>query len=362
MIITKTVKVKINNNRKYFVDKGYNLDNLSMKNEIEIKIEDLKLKSSCIVEIKCDYCMKVYETKYLYITEGRKTIQKDSCNECKNLKAKDVMLEKYNVTNPMQLEDSLDKIKKNSLQSSIIRDKIKKTCLKKYGHTSYPSSELGIKHIKSNMLKKYGVEHQMYLDSTKDKIKKTCLTRYGETNPMKTDEVKSKIKKTCLKRYGETSAMKNKTIATKCRNTLYENGSVATSKNQKHLCNLFNGILNYPLDWYNLDIFLKEHNIVCEYTGGGHDLSVKFGTVNQCEFNKKEIIRSKHIQKNGYKLITIICKNDKLLNDNEMIILKNYAIEYLIKNKNRHWVEIDLDNREFKTSQVKIELKKILKQ
>ena len=39
MIITKTVKVKINNNRKYFVNKGYNLDSLSMKDEIEIKID-----------------------------------------------------------------------------------------------------------------------------------------------------------------------------------------------------------------------------------------------------------------------------------------------------------------------------------
>lgn len=63
-----------------------------------------------------------------------------------------------------------------------------------------------IKISKETSKRKYGVEyHASKGTNTRDKINKTCIKRYGTINPGSTKEAQEKIKQTCLKRYGVTN-------------------------------------------------------------------------------------------------------------------------------------------------------------
>ncbi|MBO6271734.1 hypothetical protein J6O48_03020 [bacterium] len=52
--------------------------------------------------------------------------------------------------------------------------------------------------IKDTCLNRYGVTHPMHIENVKNKIKETCLKRYNVTSFTKTEEFKTKLKQTCL--------------------------------------------------------------------------------------------------------------------------------------------------------------------
>lgn len=82
------------------------------------------------------------------------------------------------------------------------KDKIKKTCLKKYGVENI-SQLCAIKEKKKHTyLKKYGVENVNQACLIKERKKLTCLNKYGVTTPLKCSLIKKKIKLTCLRKYG----------------------------------------------------------------------------------------------------------------------------------------------------------------
>lgn len=107
----------------------------------------------------------------------------------------------------------------NPMKRKDVRDKIKKTCLEKYG-TEMPMNKKELveerkakfkdeefkkqwveKHRQTS-LERYGVEHPMHLDETKERQKKTVQEKYGVDHPMRSEEVKKKTKKTNMERYG----------------------------------------------------------------------------------------------------------------------------------------------------------------
>ena len=57
--------------------------------------------------------------------------------------------------------------------------------------------------------------------------------------------------------------------------------------NIEELCNILHGILNYPIGKYFADILLQD-NIVVEYDGSGHDMSVRMGIITYENFIYKE--------------------------------------------------------------------------
>lgn len=131
--------------------------------------------------------------------------------------------------------------------------------------------------------------------------------------------------------------------------SLYENGNVACSNQQKYLNNLFGGKLNYPIGKYNVDICFPEEKIYIEYDGGGHDLRVKLNLLTYDEFNKKEISRNYYLMRRGWKQIRIISSNDKLPSDGKLLYLLNYARDYL--NLGHHYIIFDIDKNNIITSQ-----------
>lgn len=113
---------------------------------------------------------------------------------------------------------------KNPMKSKEAREKVRKTCLEKYG-TEMPMNKKELveerkakfkdeefknrwveKHRQTS-LERYGVEHPMHLEETKERQKKTVQEKYGVDHPMRSEEVKKKARKTNMERYGVENAV-----------------------------------------------------------------------------------------------------------------------------------------------------------
>lgn len=341
-------------NKKTYESKGYIFT--KMNDPFNVKMEDLEKGCKSKIKIECDYCKSIFERPYyvhLKITQ-QSIINKDCYPECKGKKAGEVN-RILNIKDNNRNEIIQNKIKstmmdkygvENAMQSQEIKNKIKQTNLEKYGTESPLQSEIIREKIKNTCIIKYGVDNPAKSQEIKTKMKKTNLKKYGVEYILQSKEIKDKMCCTVLKKYGVINISQCKEIQSKIRHTLYENGKVPSSRQQiyiyKLLSNNLNCKLNYPLDYYSLDIALPDEKINIEYDGGGHKLCVKRGDITENEFNQIEIKRNKIIKSKGWKIIRIVSSNDLLPQDNDIINLINKAIKYLL-NTNHTWVEINID-------------------
>lgn len=100
------------------------------------------------------------------------------------------------------------------------KNKIKTTCIKKYGTEYVFQSEQVKNKIKETMQEHYGVNSFLSSDEIKNKTKETSIKKYGTEYPSQSKEVKDKIKKASEIRYGvsysfQSDEVKNKSKATK---------------------------------------------------------------------------------------------------------------------------------------------------
>lgn len=293
-LLTEMVKIKMNSRtRKIYSELGYDTND----DYIDIQVSKLPLKSNVKVKIMCDYCGKIYEQSYGDYLKSIKHINKTSCCECKYKKIKEVSIFKYGVDNISKLE--------------YVKSKKVDTCRKNLG-CDYPMQNKSVmKHSKQTMIEKYGVEHNLHREEIKEVIK------YANANEK------------------------------------YKNRSAPCSKAQRYLCDLYGGTLNYPVDWYNLDILLYD-KIYIEYNGSGHDMNVRMGQITKENFDKKELIRYNYIKSKGYKEIIFDNYSDKLPNDDILIDIKNKCIKYLQINSNSNWIRVNLDNGKITTKDAEI--------
>ena len=70
------------------------------------------------------------------------------------------------------------------------------------------ASELTKQKVRDTCLRKYGVEHISQVEKFKDKAKETCLKHYGVKNALQSKEIREKGKKTLLEKYGVDSYSK----------------------------------------------------------------------------------------------------------------------------------------------------------
>ena len=182
MLLSKTAKVIWNSRyKKYYVDLGYKFT--KMGDEFEVKVEDLTKGSNSIIYVQCDYCGRIYSTKWdVYRKSKQKIIKLDCCNNpaCTGKKAKQAIKEKYNVDSIRELD--------------FVNEKIKKTNIDKYGcENPFGNKEVQEK-IKQHYIEKYGVDHNMKLKECVEKAKETCIERYGVDNYSKTDEYRERFR------------------------------------------------------------------------------------------------------------------------------------------------------------------------
>lgn len=116
------------------------------------------------------------------------------------------------------------------------------------------------------------------------------------------------------------------------------------SKQQKYLNNLLNGEINKYILGYYADIFLEKHNIIIEYDGSGHWFPVKHYLMTKEEFDLLEIDRENKLINNGYKIIRIISRKDRLPKDETILIFVDKMID-ILQNKNVNLIRLDIDNQ-----------------
>jgi hypothetical protein len=125
---------------------------------------------------------------------------------------------------------------KNPMKSKEVQEKIKKTCLEKYG-TEMPVNKKELveerkakfkdeefkkqwveKHRQTS-LERYGVEHPMHLKETKERQRQTIQEKYGVDHAMQSEEVKKKTRKTNMERYGVENAAQSPEVRVKMAQT-----------------------------------------------------------------------------------------------------------------------------------------------
>ena len=80
MLLSKTTQVKWNSKiKKHYVDLGYTFT--KMGDSFEANVNDLTHGSSCLVNIECDYCHRVYSISWMeYLKSKEKLIKNDCCS------------------------------------------------------------------------------------------------------------------------------------------------------------------------------------------------------------------------------------------------------------------------------------------
>jgi len=357
LILPQIVKTEWNNrNKKWFINKGYNFSKI--KDKIEVSVLDLMEGSHVKVKILCDYCLEkgirtiINKPYYEYINLNKKSIiYKDCCKSCTYQKYKESNLIVYGVDNVAKLKSVIDK-KEN-------------TNFNKYGFKN-PMQIIEFKNkYKNNYLNKYGVENPAQNITVKEKKKNTCLEKFNCNHPFECEEVLNKIKITNMNRYGCEIPFNNNSIQEKAKISLYKNKTGVSSKQQRYMCKLLNGELNYPFSNLLLDIYLPQNKINIEYDGSGHKISTRNKTISINDFYIKEMRRDMYLRSRGLKIIRIISKKDYLPIDKRILKMIMYAKEYL--NTGHSWITFDIDNQLVRCSQFENyydfgELRKIPKQ
>lgn len=196
MLKSKYSCVKWNaRNKKYYENLGYNFT--KMGDEFEVDVHHLSKGFMAVVEIQCDYCNKIYKTKFDTYSrlKNKDVVYSDCCGniECTTKKSKEVMIKKYGVSNCRNIDG--------------VNEKIQNTNIKKYGHENpFRNKEIQNKIKYTNMLK-YGVEHNSHSEIVNKKRSESMKSFYinnpnkkliGEKNPrwIKDSEYKRNIRST----------------------------------------------------------------------------------------------------------------------------------------------------------------------
>lgn len=363
LILPQIVEVRLSSkDLKHYIDKGYDIPKkeasesykkkykkdtcYDMSQSIFVNVEDLLLGSHAKVDAVCDYCNKPMKIPYRDYLKSVKT-GAFCCSNCLRKKGMETCIEKYGVDIPSKLPEIINKTKETKKQrygdeyynNPKLREQ---TNLERYNVKNAMFNKDVLKKHNDIMAQKYSDDD--YKEKVITKMRNTMLQRYGYEHPMYSDYFKNKVVNTNIEKYGVSNVLKDPQIKSKTVNTLYNNQSQVASSQQKYINNLYNGKLNYPCKNYSLDIALLDEMIDCEINFGGHDLCVKLGTMSQDEFNRKEIIRSRIVKKEGWKQMIIISRQDKLPSDKKLLELLSYTRNFFKENPERSWIEFDIDN------------------
>jgi hypothetical protein len=165
-----------------------------------------KLSYNSLICGKCNYdeCLNDFNKSFFSLI-SRGGYCKLCINKMRYEKIKLTCLKKYGVENPFLNEN--------------IKQKIKETNINKYGAVSYSASELGKTHIKQTIKDKYGVDNISQINEVKVKKQKTLYTNFGVCFPSQNIIIKQKIIETNNKKYGVNYGFQNNIIKEKIKNT-----------------------------------------------------------------------------------------------------------------------------------------------
>ena len=316
LILPQTVKIKISKRIcKYYREKGYEFEKYG--DIIEVNVLDLPKGSGIKVKIICDVCGKEKETCYGDVAKCNEKNELITCgsDSCKRKKTEDTCIKKYGV--------------RYLLQSKEIQDKIKITLKEKYGENIVNIGQVQeIKEkIKNTNLEKYGHACSLQSEEIRNKGIQTLKEKYGENivNAGQVKEIQDKVKKTWQENYGEniTHPMQVEEIKNKALDSFQFNRTGPSSRAQRYINHILNGILNKHICGSLADIYIEKENIIIEHDGSGHFLRDKInkekGPTKESLLHEKE--REDKIINNGYRMIRFIAAKDRIPSDEVILNL-----------------------------------------
>lgn len=333
-------------NREHYISKGYVYT--KCRDRLEVRAEDLPLKSHERVQVTCDYCGNVFVKVYAnFIIEHQGLVEKDCCKECRPKKFAENFNLTYGVNNPFQLNS--------------VKQKSKETCVQRYGTEYACQSEIvKTKQYATNELR-YGVAHVLQNEEIKQKAQNTCLERFGVKNVFESQEMQKKIKEICEQRYGEGNIAHTPMISEKIRlsnlekygvpyttqateviekmrQSFYKNGSAPTSKPEKEMCGLLHELFgeaqckdSYPVGRLNLDclVYFSDMLIDFEYDG-------IYWHKNRENYDRR---RNYYLLGLGYKIVRIrgnhkddMPTKEQILQAVDCLVKGNHSIIYIDTN------------------------------
>lgn len=325
MLLTKEVKViPSGKSIQYYRNLGYDAKYLK---PLTVKIEDLQKNSDIKIQYLCDYCCKeILNIRYADFTHRTNELNKRACKNCLPQMVKEICLLRYGVDNYAKTKECHEKMEstmeklygvKHALQNKDILASCRNTCVEKYGED--------------------------YAKQFTEKAFETFREKTGYNYPSQSPEVREKITQSFLEHYGVFNGAQSPEVREKITQTLYANSSQKASKQQRYINELYQGILNFPVKYYNVDICLSDDNIIVEYDGGFHMGNVVTGRETIEEYKRKEIIRNNIIKREGYKQIRIISSKDLLPSDPILLQMLSEAKQYFSETAHS-WMTFDIDN------------------
>lgn len=241
--------------KRHYLDLGYIEEN----GKFFVRPDDL-LKNSGVLETRiCDNCYKEFTRRHEHHVITFERFGKDLCGEC---------------------------VKQDKTIRTIIQTKKEEAWDKKYGG------------------------HPMHNRNVREKLNQTFLERYNG-HPMKNKEIREKVLRTVNEKYGGNSPQCSPIVREKTIKSLYGNGDIPTSIQQKTLKTMIEKlypdakacVLNYPLSALALDIKLEinDINIDIEYDG-------KYWHKDKANQDRR---RDEFVKTQGYKILRI--KSNRLL-------------------------------------------------
>ena len=234
---------------KEYLDNRYT-DSQSLRETIKRIQYNIEIRPVCVI---CGKPVKFLNGKKNQLFN--KTCCKEHANMLDGITVKKVLKDIYSDVDKKQ--EINNKIRETCLlkygdEHYSNRIKAKETCLQRYGVTSPLKSEIFKQKSKETCLQKYGVEYTGQIPEKIEKTHKACLEKYGVDSVFKVQKFRNQSLDTCIKKYAsdedDINSIVNigqlKYVKDKMKNTCLEKYGVENPMQTQYYKNLISSILS----------------------------------------------------------------------------------------------------------------------
>lgn len=150
-------------------------------------------------------------------------------------KIKNTCLKKYGTTCASKSPEVKEKMIKTSIErygvtngggSEQSIEKAKRTTKERYGEEYYTRTKEYKERAREVNQRKYGKDYYTQTEEYRERAKATCLEKYGTEYSVQAESVKEKTRKTCLEKYGGTNGGSSEQAKQKAKGTCQEKYNV----------------------------------------------------------------------------------------------------------------------------------------
>lgn len=234
---------------KEYLDNRYT-DSQSLRETIKRIQYNIEIRPVCVI---CGKPVKFLNGKKNQLFN--KTCCKEHANMLDGITVKKVLKDIYSDVNKKQ--EINNKIRETCLlkygdEHYSNRIKARETCLQRYGVTSPLKSEIFKQKSKETCLQRYGVEYTGQIPEKIEKTHKVCLEKYGVDSVFKVQKFRNQSLNTCIKKYAsdkdDINSIVNigqlKYVKDKMKNTCLEKYGVENPMQTQYYKNLISSILS----------------------------------------------------------------------------------------------------------------------